>query len=45
MTQITMCGVELEAFDASRELSLTKEELLKYETEQGEQRKVVIWIN
>ncbi len=34
----------LGSFDTDRELSITKAELLKYETEQGEQRKVIIWI-
>jgi hypothetical protein len=35
----------LEEYDTSRELSISKEDLSKYETEQGEDRKVVIWIN
>jgi hypothetical protein len=35
----------LKAYDSSRELSMSKADLLKYETEQGEDRKVVIWIN
>jgi hypothetical protein len=35
----------LQDFDTSRELSTTKADLLKYETEQGEDRKVIIWIN
>jgi hypothetical protein len=35
---------KLGTFDTSRELSISKEELLKYETEQGDDRKVVIWI-
>lgn len=34
----------LQQYDASRELSIPKAELLKYETEQGDDRKVVIWI-
>jgi hypothetical protein len=34
----------LGTYDTSRELSITKEELLKYETEQGDNRKVIIWI-
>lgn len=35
----------LQSFDMDRELSIAKAELLKFETEQGEERKVVIWIN
>lgn len=35
----------LKTFDASREMSTTKADLLKYETEQGDERKVIIWIN
>ena len=35
----------LQEYDTSRELSMSKADLLKYETEQGEERKVVIWIN
>jgi len=35
----------LQDYDTSRERSITREELLKYDTEQGEERKVVIWIN
>lgn len=35
----------LKSYDTSRELSISKVDLLKYETEQGEERKVVIWIN
>lgn len=35
----------IQSFDTDRELSIAKAELLKYETEQGEQRKVVIWID
>ena len=35
----------LKNFDTSRELSTTKAELVKYETEQGDDRKVIIWIN
>lgn len=34
----------LKSFDTKRELSITKAELLKYETEQGEEKKVIIWI-
>jgi hypothetical protein len=34
----------LGTFDTSRELSITKSDLLKYETEQGDERKVIIWI-
>ena len=35
----------LKSFDTKREMSTTKAELLKYETEQGDERKVIIWIN
>ncbi len=35
----------LKKFYTSRELSMTKAELLKFETEQGEDRRVIIWIN
>ena len=35
----------LQHYDTARELSISKADLLKYETEQGEDRKVVIWIN
>ena len=35
----------LKTFDTSRELSTTMADLLKYETEQGDERKVIIWIN
>ena len=35
----------LKTFDTARELSTTKAELLKYDTEQGDERKVIIWIN
>lgn len=35
----------LQQYETSVERSITKSELLKYETEQGEERKVVIWIN
>ena len=35
----------LKTFDTSRELSTTKADILKYETEQGDDRKVIIWIN
>jgi hypothetical protein len=36
---------ELKVFDTKRELSMTKADVLKYETEQGDERKVIIWIN
>ena len=35
----------LKTFDTKRELSTTKSEILKYETEQGDNQKVIIWIN
>ncbi len=35
----------IKSFDTKREMSTTKAELLKYETEQGDERKVIIWIN
>lgn len=35
----------LKEYDTSRELSMSKADLVKFETEQGEERKVVIWIN
>ena len=35
----------IQSFDTDRELSIAKAELVKFETEQGEERKVVIWIN
>lgn len=35
----------IKTFDTTRELSITKAELLKYETEQGDEKKVIIWIN
>lgn len=35
----------LKTFDTKRELSMTKADLLKYETEQGDDRRVIIWIN
>ena len=35
----------IQSFDLDRELSIARSELLKFETEQGEERKVVIWIN
>ena len=35
----------LKTFDTKREMSTTKADLLKYETEQGDERKVIIWIN
>jgi hypothetical protein len=31
-------------FDTSQELSMKKADLLKYETEQGDERKKIIWI-
>jgi hypothetical protein len=31
-------------FDTGREVSISKADLLKYETEQGDERKVIIWI-
>jgi hypothetical protein len=34
----------LGTYDTDRELSITRDELLKFETEQGEERKVIIWI-
>jgi hypothetical protein len=34
----------LNDFDTTQELSIKKEELLKYATEQGEEKKKVIWI-
>ena len=34
----------LKDFDTSQELSMKKADLLKYETEQGEERKKIIWI-
>ena len=34
----------LKDFDAMREPSIDKQDLLKYETEQGDERKVIIWI-
>ena len=35
----------LQHFETSVERSIAKEDLLKFETEQGDERKVVIWIN
>lgn len=35
----------LKTFDTRREMSTTRAEILKYDTEQGEERKVIIWIN
>ena len=35
----------LKSFDTKREMSTTTADLLKYETEQGDERKVIIWIN
>ena len=34
----------LKTFDTKRELSITKADLLKFETEQGDEKKVIIWI-
>jgi hypothetical protein len=34
----------LRDFDTTKELSMKKAELLKYETEQGDERKKIIWI-
>jgi len=34
----------LKDFDTTQELSIKKEELLKYATEQGEEKKKIIWI-
>ena len=34
----------LKVFDTNRELSIKKQDLLKYETEQGDDKKVIIWI-
>jgi hypothetical protein len=31
-------------FDTSREVSMSKADLLKYETEQGDDKKVIIWV-
>ena len=36
---------DIRDFDTSRELSISKADLLKYETEQGDDSKVIIWIN
>ena len=35
----------LRSFDSSREMSINRADLLKFETEQGDDRKVIIWIN
>jgi len=35
----------LKTFDTKRELSTTKAEVQKFDTEQGDDRKVIIWIN
>ena len=35
----------LKTFDTKREMSTTKAEFVKFETEQGDERKVIIWIN
>ena len=34
----------LRDFDTSQELSMSKAEFMKYETEQGDERKKIIWI-
>jgi len=34
----------IKAFDQDSELSISKDELLKFNTEQGDDRKVIIWI-
>ncbi|MEO6590000.1 MAG: hypothetical protein ABIP06_11925 [Pyrinomonadaceae bacterium] len=34
----------LKDFVADKELSISKAELLKYETEQGDDKKVIVWI-
>ena len=34
----------LKDFDTSQELSMKKADLMKYETEQGEERKKILWI-
>jgi hypothetical protein len=34
----------LKTFDTKRELSIPKADLLKFDTEQGDDRKVIIWI-
>ena len=36
---------DIKDFDTSREGSISKADLLKYETEQGDDKKVIIWIN
>ena len=36
--------LRLKDFDTSQELSMKKADLMKYETEQGEERKKIIWI-
>jgi hypothetical protein len=36
---------DIRDFDTGRELSISKADLLKYENEQGDDRKVIIWIN
>jgi len=35
----------IKSFDKTRELSMPKADLLKFENEQGDDRKVIIWIN
>jgi hypothetical protein len=34
----------LKEFDTDKELSISKADLLKYQTEQGDDKKVIIWI-
>src|SRR5262245_19214208 len=36
--------VRIKDFDTTQELSIKKAELLKYATEQGEEKKTIIWI-
>jgi len=36
---------DIHDFDTGRELSLSKADLVKYSDEQGDDRKVIIWIN
>jgi hypothetical protein len=36
--------VRIKDFDTSQELSIKKADLLKYATEQGEEKKTIIWI-
>jgi hypothetical protein len=35
----------LRSFDSTREMSINRSDLLKFGTEQGDDRKVIIWIN